>query len=123
MMDTAAANFSTAVSGMQNVRVADATGKMKAPQNIGDIEKTAKEFEAVFLSQMLTQMFAGIKTDGMFGGGYAENMYRDLMIGEYGKEIAAAGGLGIADSVKSFMISAQENAQNAPEQQDGQGEK
>ena len=72
---------------------------------------------------MLTQMFAGIKTDGMFGGGYAENMYRDLMIGEYGKEIAAAGGLGIADSVKSFMISAQENAQNAPEQQDGQGEK
>ena len=119
MMDTTAANFGNAIAGMQNARVADATGKMQAPQNSGDIEKTAKEFEAVFLSQMLTQMFAGIKTDGMFGGGYAENMYRDLMIGEYGKQIAAAGGLGIADSVKSFMISAQEQAQNAPTEIEG----
>lgn len=111
MMDQAAAGFSNAMAGFQNATVTGAATKMKTPQNIADIDKTAKEFEAVFLSQMLTQMFAGIKTDGMFGGGYAENMYRDLMIGEYGKDIAATGGLGIADAVKAFMISAQENAQ------------
>lgn len=121
MMDTAAANFGNAMAGLQNAAIGKLSGKINAPQNGGAIEKTAKEFEAVFLSQMLTQMFAGIKTDGMFGGGYAEQMYRDLMIGEYGKEIARAGGLGIADAVKAFMISAQENALNPDKEQQEQG--
>jgi Rod binding domain-containing protein len=72
------------------------------------IDKTATDFEAVFLSQMLESMFKGIKTDGPFGGGHAEEMMRSFMLQEYGKVMAAGGGVGIADAVKRELLHAQE---------------
>jgi|KBSSwiStaDraftv2_1062776.scaffolds.fasta_scaffold2811777_2 Rod binding domain-containing protein len=72
------------------------------------LDKTAEDFEAVFLSQMLESMFKGIKTSGPFGGGHAEEMMRSFMLQEYGKVMAAGGGVGIADAVKREMLHAQE---------------
>lgn len=68
----------------------------------------AEEFEAVFLSQMLSNMFAGIKTDKVFGGGHGEDAYRSMMIQEYGKSMASNGGVGIADAVMREIIQLQE---------------
>lgn len=68
----------------------------------------AVEFEAVFLSQMLGQMFAQVRTDGPFGGGHAEGVFRGLLVEEYGKSIARAGGIGLADSVAREIIALQE---------------
>lgn len=78
-----------------------------AKMNEDKAAAAAKEFEAVFISQMLTPMFEGIEPDGLFGGGSAENIYKSMMIEEYGKIIAQSGGLGIADAVKAEMIAAQ----------------
>lgn len=72
------------------------------------LARTAEEFEALFVAQMLAPMFETIKTDGPFGGGGNERMYRSLMVQEYGKAIAAAGGIGIADSVQREMLRLQE---------------
>lgn len=72
------------------------------------LRKAASEFEGVFLSQMLAPMFEGIATDGPFGGGHAEEVYRSLMIDEFGKQIARAGGVGIADQVVSQILQSQE---------------
>lgn len=71
----------------------------------------AESFEAFFIGQYLEQMFAGIRTDGIFGGGNAENIYRSLMLQEVGKNIAAGGGIGIADSVQREILQLQEAAQ------------
>ena len=71
----------------------------------------AVKFEAFFLGQFLESMFAGVRTDGMFGGGNAENVYRSMLTQEYGKTIAAAGGVGIADSVYRSIIQIQEKEQ------------
>ena len=79
-----------------------------SPARMAQIDKTARDYEAGFVSAMLESMFAGIKTDKTFGGGEAEDMYRSLMNQEYGKAIAARGTLGIADSIKSAMIRMQE---------------
>lgn len=68
----------------------------------------AVEFEAVFISQMLQQMWAGVKTDGPFGGGNAEGVYRSLTLEQYGKTIAKAGGIGIADQVYREILKMQE---------------
>ena len=76
--------------------------------DINKIRKTAEDFEAVFLGQMLKPMFEGIETDGIFGGGQAEKMYRDLMVDEYGKAIAKSGGIGLADAVMREMLKMQE---------------
>ncbi len=70
--------------------------------------KAAKEFESFFVSQMVQHMFGGIKADGMFGGGHGEEMFRSQLIDQYGKMVAARGGLGIADSVVRSMIQQQE---------------
>ena len=48
---------------------------------------------------MMEPMFQGLKTDGMFGGGQGEQVFRSLMIQEAGKDIARSGGIGIADQV------------------------
>lgn len=79
-------------------------------RNAAQIRTAAEEFEAVFLSQMLGHMFAGIETDGMFGGGQSEEMFRSLMINEYGRQITEAGGIGIADAVMAEMLRIQERS-------------
>jgi peptidoglycan hydrolase FlgJ len=80
-------------------------GKKATPEEAG---KAAEEFEAIFISQMLAPMFSGIESDSTFGGGSAEETYRGMLTNEYGKLISKAGGLGIADAVKSELIRAQE---------------
>lgn len=72
------------------------------------VETAARDFEAVFISQMLSHMWAGIEVDETFGGGHGEEMFRSLMIEEQGKMMARAGGLGLADDVKRTMLQIQE---------------
>lgn len=81
---------------------------MPKGQDMQKMREAAQEFEAVFLSQMLKPMFEGIGSAPPFGGGPAEEMYRSLMMDEYGKSIAKAGGIGIADQVLREMIKLQE---------------
>ena len=80
-------------------------------KDLEKLRKTSQEFEAVFLSQMMKPMFEGIEAEAPFGGGNAENMYRSLMVDEYGKAIAQSGGIGIADQVMREMIKMQEAQQ------------
>jgi Rod binding domain-containing protein len=70
--------------------------------------KAAQDFEAMFIAQMLKPMFQSLSTEGMFGGGKGEEAYRSLLVEEYGKAIANAGGVGIADQVKAEMLKLQE---------------
>lgn len=78
--------------------------------NAAAAKKAGQAFEAVFISQMLGQMFEGISTDGPFGGGQGEAMFRSLMIDEYGKQMAAQGGIGLADAVTKELLKHQEAA-------------
>jgi Rod binding domain-containing protein len=77
--------------------------------DVAEARRVGEEFEAMFLSKMLAPMFAGLRSDGPFGGGHGETMFRSLMIDEYGKRIAKAGGVGIADAVAREMLRLQEN--------------
>ena len=70
--------------------------------------KTAQDFEAFFVSAMFQSMFQGIKTDGPFGGGHGEEMFRGMLMQEYGKSVAKAGGIGLADSVYKQILLMQE---------------
>ena len=89
----------------------------------GDVEAArtaAEEFEAVFVSQMLEHMFAGIRTDGPFGGGRGEEIFRSMMLTEYGQMISGSGGVGIAEQVMAEILRLQDvSAQSGGD--DGQG--
>ncbi len=104
---TTAAPFDQSRLTMQNTP----TPAVHKTMTSGQIRKAAEDFESFFISQFVEDMFRGISTDGAFGGGNAEGIYRSLMSQEYGKSIAANGGLGIADSVQKSMIEMQENLQ------------
>ena len=81
------------------------TPKVNSPE---EAHKVGEKFEAFFLSQMLEHMFKGIKTDGYFGGGYGEGVYRSVMLKEYGQILAKAGGVGIGDMVTRELMTLQE---------------
>lgn len=68
------------------------------------MRRTAEQFEASFLAQMLKPMFEGLSTDGPFGGGEAEGTWRSFMIDEMAKTTVRAGGIGLADTVMAEMI-------------------
>ena len=73
----------------------------------GEIEKTAKDFEASFLSVMLAQMFDGVETEAPFGGGHGERMFKSLFTDAVAKQVSNAGGIGVADSVAREMLKLQ----------------
>jgi Rod binding domain-containing protein len=75
-----------------------------------EARRAAEDFEAVFISQMLAPMFEGISDDEYFGGGPGEDIYRSMMVEEYGKSIAKAGGFGLADAVQREILRLQEAA-------------
>lgn len=71
-------------------------------------KKAAQQFEGVFISEFLGSMFEGIPTDGPFDGGEGEQMFRSLMLDEYGKRIAQQGGFGLASAVQRELLKMQE---------------
>lgn len=77
-------------------------------RTVAQAKQAAETFEAQFLSQMVEHMFTGIKSDGMFGGGQGEEMFRSMMYDEFGKILARNGGVGIAAAVQRDLLKAQE---------------
>lgn len=87
---------------------ATATGSTGKNQNI---DAVSKDFEAVFLSQMMGAMFNGDEFTAYFGGGTAGEIYKSFTLNEYGKAMSQAGGIGIASVVKQELLKMQEVTQ------------
>lgn len=99
---------SFALSSVSSLTKPTTVSTIKNIRGLEKIEKAAKEFEAIFVTEMMKPMFLGIKSDGIYGGGKAEEVFRDVMLQEYGKKIASTGQLGIANQVRSELIRLQE---------------
>ena len=85
--------------------------KKAAPDiNMAKIDETARDFEAMFMTEMLRPMFEGLKVDETFGGGKGEEIFQGMMLDEYGKNMALQGSLGIADLVREQLIEMQSKA-------------
>ena len=82
---------------------------VKPTADAAEARRVAEDFEAFFLANMLQHMFSSVPTDGPFGGGYAETIYRSFAVDEYGKLIARTRGVGIADAVHREILKLQES--------------
>lgn len=67
----------------------------------------AKEFEAVFIAQMLSPLFNSVSTPEIAGGGKSEEFFKSLLQEAYAKAMADRGGFGIASHVRSTLIDIQ----------------
>ncbi len=72
------------------------------------IDKVSKDFESMFVGQMLEQMFGDSEGTEAFGDSQSSEVYKGLMMDEYGKQITRSGGIGIADYVKQELLKLQE---------------
>lgn len=100
-------------AAVQNAMTLAQPAPITAPAATGNAalaSKKAKEFESVFISQFLGSMYSGISTDGPFGGGEGEAMFRSLMLDQYGQAIEQRGGFGLAASVTKELLKHQETA-------------
>jgi flagellar protein FlgJ len=106
-LDTSAAisavNTSAATSAMGQL-----SGFKGKHMTEAQIDATSKDFESMFISQMLEPMFGDSVGAGAFGSSESDDIYKSMMMSEYGKKIAAGPGIGIASSVKRELMKLQE---------------
>jgi len=96
-------------AGASAISRLDANGRPGSLTKQQQAARTAEEeFEQTFLTTMLSSMFEGVKTSAPFGGGHAEEQFRSVLLGEYAKDMAKTGGIGIADEVYREILAIQE---------------
>jgi len=77
-----------------------AGGKM----SMEEAKKVAKDFESLFVSQMLEHMMGGDSMgDDLFGNAETDEIYKSMMVDEYSKAIVKSGGIGIAGYIEQGL--------------------
>ena len=110
-LDTPIVDLSQIANIASAARAQRVAGQIQAPMASEEVRRVAEAFEAVFISQMMAPMFQGLETDELFGGGPGEDIYRSVLIEEYGKSIARAGGIGLSDAIQREILRLQEASQ------------
>jgi Rod binding domain-containing protein len=86
-----------------------AVSRPSTPADPAKVWQAARDFEAMALGAFLKPMFETIDTKkNLFSGGEAEKTWKPMMVDEIGKQIAAAGGLGLAGPIHDAMLRMQE---------------
>lgn len=71
-------------------------------------KEVARQFESIFLMQVLETMSSGVEADPMFGGGAGDKIYRSMFNEQTANAISSNGGIGVADAVYRSMLQMQE---------------
>jgi hypothetical protein len=59
-----------------------------------------REFESIFVKMMLKEMRSSVdKSDSLMSGGWAEDIFQDMLDDEYSKSMANNAGFGIAEQL------------------------
>lgn len=81
------------------------------PGQLNRLKQQAEDLEGVFLNLLTKEMFATVKSENGFGGGFGEETWRSMQAEQLANTMAQNGGLGIADQLLGDMIAMQEAAQ------------
>ena len=85
----------------------DSTGDPKLLK----LKKACQDFEAIFVKQMLKSMKGTVEKTGLLDGGFAEEIYDDMLYDEYAKKMVKTAGFGIADTLyDKLSVSAHDSA-------------
>ena len=90
-------------NGRTDHALLDAMSKV-SPKAREKAKSSAQDFEAMFLNSMFGQMFSGVTGEGPMGGTPGTDVWRSMLVDEYSKSVAKAGGVGIASDVFRTLI-------------------
>lgn len=78
----------------------EALSRSRTGQDEEALREVAQQFEALFVKQMLDSMRATLDTKSdMLYGGLSQDIFEDMLYGEYSRVFAKTGDLGIADLI------------------------
>lgn len=97
------------LTGRPDLELAKALNKV-SPQGQAKAQKTATDFEAMFLNAMFSQMTSGLKGEGPFGDTPGTGVWRSMLTEQYSKSFANAGGVGISSEIYRTLILQQAKA-------------
>lgn len=83
-----------AVKTQENAALQEARAMEKRDK---ELKKACEGFEAIFLNMMYRQMRATVPENTLFGESHALKIFQDMRDDELMKNVAAGGGIGIAD--------------------------
>ena len=98
-------------NGRPDFELAAALQKV-SPQQQARAQKTATDFEGMFINAMFSQMTSGVKGEGPFGDTPGTGVWRSMLTEQYSKSFANAGGVGIANEVYRTLILTQAKSAN-----------
>jgi peptidoglycan hydrolase FlgJ len=61
------------------------------------LKEACRDFESIFLKQMLNAMKKTVDKSELINGGMAEDLFEDMLYDEYAKIMAKTGSFGLAD--------------------------
>ena len=93
----------SAQTGTQNTTLSAIAGNKSGKSNA----KLGLDFETMCLSNLISPMFEGLKTDGPFGGGQGEEAMRSFYVDAMAKGMAQRGGIGISDMMQQQLLKLQ----------------
>lgn len=98
-LNQAASNQATSNKLTSNKAMAQSDKKLKA---------ACKDMEAVFLNMMLTTMRSTVPKDSLLGDNNGEDIMKSMLDQELSKNMAQAGGIGLADLMYRQLSSNQQ---------------
>lgn len=90
------------IQGPGSVAAAAARTETDTDRRMAEAKKVAREFEAVFLTQVVDEMMRTVDV-GNFGAGHAEETWRSFLARAFADEIADSGSFGVAESVERMV--------------------
>ena len=61
------------------------------------LKQACSDFEAIFIKQMLDSMRKTVQKTGLNDGGYAEELYQDMLYDQYAEKMSKTAHLGVAE--------------------------
>jgi len=97
---------------VQSVKSAAERVKKQGRGETDKLEQACKDFESLFVAQMMQQMRKTVPQDGLFNGGRAEKIYTEMLDSEMAKSISNQRGVGLAAMMYRQLsaLAAEENS-------------
>jgi flagellar protein FlgJ len=74
-------------------------GKASMRNESSKLLDVCRDFEALFIKQMLDVMRKTVKKESLTHGGFSEEIFEDMLYDEYSKKMARTANLGIAEMI------------------------
>lgn len=91
--------YGESTPGVRNLRMFSADRTDSPSHDDALLKKACTEFEAIFIESVIKAMRKTVPKDGLFSGGFGEEVFQELFDQEIAGQIAGHGRLGIADTL------------------------